>query len=272
VGALVGLLLIVVLSGCHGKSDRSASPPCPDKPSAANTGPSGPLKASSVTVLDTKQTLKNVRVQNLLISGDDVTVRNVEVTGGILVKGDGATIDHVKTTGIAVSSASGTTIERTEIANGQDDAVHLTSDAGRQVRNITMRENYIHSPRVADQAHYDGTQVRGVHGLTISCSTYDAGQYRQPYNAAIYIEDANGGNANVSIEHNWLYGFGFSVMIGSPGTRLIGNHVGGDIQWNLCYLGNGIQPDQLVDRANVQAGKDGSGPMCADADEASNSG
>lgn len=268
-----------VLTACRSESPRAdpphsstASPrivsrPCTDKPSAANTGPTGHLKSSSVTVLaDAGSTLTNARVRNLVISGTDVTVRNVEVLGGIFVKGDGATIDHVKTEGIAVSSASGTTIERTEIANGADDAVHLTSDAGRRVRDVTMRYNYIHSPRVDDSAHYDGTQVRGVSGLTISCSTYNAGPYRPPYNAAIYLEDANGGNADVSIEHNWLYGFGFSVMIASPGTRLIGNRVGGDIHWNLCYLGDGVRPRQIVDRANVQEDSGRTGPLCAKAD------
>lgn len=270
-----------MLAGCTGESSganrphsanpspRTGSTSCAYKPSAANTGPNGNLKSSSVTVLDDDgSTLANARVQNLEISGTDVTVRNVEVTGGILVKGDRASIDHVKTAGIAVSSASGTTIEHTEIANG-DDAVHLTSDSGRRVRDITMRYNYIHSPRVDDSAHYDGTQVRGVSGLTISCSTYNAGPYRPPYNAAIYIEDANGGNTDVSIEHNWLYGFGFSVMIASPGTRLIGNRVGGDIHWNLCYLGDGIGPQQIVDRANVQEGSGRTGSLCAKADRSS---
>lgn len=289
--AVVGFFCVAVLTGCHGQapqsdqsqrtgqakqsaqSQRTASSPCAYKPSATNTGPTGQLKASSVTVLDTKSaTLQNVRVQNLMISAADVTVRNVEVAGAIFVKGDGATIDHVQTTGIAVSSASGTTIEHTDIANGGDDGVHLTSDSGRQVRDITMRYNYIHSPRVDASAHYDGTQVRGVSGLTITCSLYDAGPYRPPYNAAIYIEDANGGNTNVLIEHNWLDGFGFSVMIGSPGTRVIGNRVGGEIHWNTCYLGAGVRSQQIVDYANVQVANGQKGPLCAHADQESSGG
>jgi hypothetical protein len=238
---------------------------CELKPSASNTGSTGPLKNSSTTVLNNGQTLENVRVKELEIRGKDVTVRNVEATGYILVTGDDALIDHVSTPGIGISSASGITVQYTNIGNGDGDGIHVTSDGGRLIRNVVLKYNFIHSPKVPDDAHYDGTQVRGVKGLVISCSMYDPGKYRDPYNAAIYLEDANGGNTKVSIEHNWLYGFGFSVMIDSPKTRIIGNRIGGDVHWGTCDLGDSVSVSSLKIRDNINDQTHKHESMCSEA-------
>jgi hypothetical protein len=210
------------------------------------------------------QTLENVRVEGLEIRGKGVTIRNVEATY-ILVTGDDALIDHVSATGIAISSASGTTVQYANISKGDGDGIHVTSDRGRLVKNVVLKYNFIHSPRVPDNAHYDGTQVRGVDGLAVSCSTYDPGGYLDTFNAAIYLEHANGGDTNVSIEHNWLYGFGFSVMVDASHTRIIGNRVGGDIHWGTCYLGDSTSLSSLEIRENVNDKTDKAEPMCAGA-------
>jgi hypothetical protein len=244
---------------------RSVPDRCVTKPSASNTGATGPLKDSRATVLKNGQTLENVRVKELEIQGKGVTVRNVEATGYILITGDDALIDHVSARGIGISSASGTTVQYANIGNGDGDGIHVTSDGGRLIKNVVLKYNFIHSPKVPDDAHYDGTQVRGVKGLVISCSTYDPGRYRDPFNAAIYIEDANGGNTKVSIEHNWLYGFGFSVMIDSPKTRIVGNRVGGDIHWDTCDLGDSVRLSSLKIRDNINDETHKPEPMCSEA-------
>jgi hypothetical protein len=239
-----------------------ANGPCAIKPSATNTGPAGDLHDSPITVVKDGQTIEDARVGRLEIRGRAVTVRNVEATGNILVTGDGALIDHVSAAGIAISSASGTTVQYADIGNGAGDGIHITSDRGRLVQNVVLKYNFVHSPRVPDDAHYDGTQVRGVEGLVISCSTYDPGAYRNTFNAAIYVEDANGGASDVIIEHNWLYGFGFSIMIGANGTRIIGNRVGGDIKWGSCDL-EGASFSSLEIRDNVNDKTNTPEPMCS---------
>lgn len=238
---------------------------CETKPSASNTGSTGHLENSSITVANNGQKLENVRVKELEVRGKNVILRNVEVTGSILITGNNAMLDHVSTTGIGISSASGAMVQYSNIAKSEEDGIHITSDRGSMVKDVILSHNFIHSPKVPESAHYDGTQVRGVKGLTISCSTYDPGKYRSPYNAAIYVEDANGGNTKVSIENNWLYGFGFSVMIDSPRTQIVGNRVGGDIHWGTCDLGDSVSVSSLKIRDNIDDETQEPEPMCSEA-------
>ncbi|QIM21720.1 hypothetical protein G7075_12265 [Phycicoccus sp. HDW14] len=209
---------------------------CDLKPSASTTGATGTRSNSSVTTLTSGQTLANVNVKSLNISGSNVTVRNVKVTDGILVTGDNVTISHVTTPDIGISSARHVLVEYTNIGFSQNDAIHVTSDRGRQVQDVTLRYNYLHDPRPPADAHYDGTQVRGVNGMKVSCSVYDAGKYTSQLNAAIYLEDANGGNSNVTLDSNWLYGTGISLFIDpSVNTVATKNRIGGDLHWGPCY-------------------------------------
>ncbi len=227
---------------------------CGARPSASNTGAHGTRRSSGTTVLGNGAVLENANVSDLTIEGDNVKVRNVAVSGGILVTGDGVTIDHVTTKGIGISSASNVTVQYANIGFGDDDAIHVTSDRGRLVKNVSLTHNYIHDPRVSSSAHYDGTQVRGASGVTISCSNYDPGAYQSTYNAAVYLEDANGGTSNVKVVNNWLNGFGFPVMIAASGTQLLDNKLGGDIHWENCYVGDGPGNAGLVSRGNTRNG------------------
>ena len=156
-----------------------ANSSCSVKPSAATTGASGSRTNSSVRVLDDGQTLQNADVGGSIeIRGNNVTVRNVSVAGSILVTGDNAMIDHVTAKGVSISSASGTTVQYANIGYSKGDGMHVTSDGGKMIRNVVLRYNYIHDPRVPSDAHYDGIQVRGVNGLTIDCSVYDPGPFQ----------------------------------------------------------------------------------------------
>lgn len=236
--------------------------PCGFKPSAATTGAGGSRSNSSVTTLGTGQVLQNANVSDLVISGNGVTVRNVQVNGSILVTGDGAMIDHVTAQGVSISSATGTTVQYANIGFGQGDGIHVTSDRGRLVRNVTLRYNYVHDPRVSSTAHYDGTQVRGIDGLSLSCSVYDPGAYQHMFNAAVYLEDANGGDSNITVSHNWLYGFGFSVMMDAANVSLLDNRVGGDIHWGLCRLGTRTGDPNLQSTGNVEDANGAAVALC----------
>jgi archaellum component FlaG (FlaF/FlaG flagellin family) len=241
---------------------EASKAPCTLKPAAANTGASGPLQDSSTTVLKDGETLENARVASLEVRGTNITVRNVEVAGDAFIVGDNVTFDHVSAASIAISSASGTIVKYANIGNGIGDGIHVTSDSGRMVKNVLLTHNFIHTPRFEDDAHYDGTQVRGVDGLLISCSTYDPGRYQHTFNAAVFIEDANGGNTNVAVERNWLYGFGFSVMVDADNTRIVGNRVGGDIHWRTCLVGPMTDVASLDIRDNFNENTNAADPMC----------
>ncbi|HEV7194446.1 MAG TPA: hypothetical protein VGN19_00770 [Pedococcus sp.] len=215
-----------------------------------------------MTTLGNGQVLQNANVSDLVVSGNGVTVRNVQVNGSILVTGDGAMIDHVTAKGVSISSATGTTVQYANIGFGQGDGIHVTSDRGRLVRNVTLRYNYVHDPRVSSNAHYDGTQVRGIDGLNLSCSVYDPGPYQSMFNAAVYLEDANGGDNNIMVSHNWLYGFGFSVMMDAANVTLSANRVGGDIHWGLCRLGTRSGDPNLQSAGNVEDANGAAVTLC----------
>ena len=226
-------------AGASTPAAAAAAGSCVAKPSESNTGATGSLSAGSTTVLNKGDSLSNTSVSDLTVQGDNVTVRNVKVNGDVLITGNHVTLDHVSAKSIGISSATDVTVQYANISNSDDDAIHITSDRGTLARNITLDHNYIHDPRVPADAHYDGTQVRGVNNLTINCSNYDPGAYQPTFNAGIFLQDANGGASNVTIAHNWLDGFGYALQIEGKNISLIGNQISGDSHWGDCRLGDG---------------------------------
>lgn len=249
----VGLVLAEPATGSSGQaSARSESTsertqarrdaalaPCRMKPTGRNTGAHGALRDKNRTVLGDGARLRNARVSNLVISGTDVKVQNVHVDGKILVTGENVHIKRVTAKHIGISSAVNVVVARASVGYGSEDGIHVTSDGDRLVRRVVLRYNFIHHPRVPPEAHYDGTQVRGVDGLVIRCSTYRAGPFRDTFNANVYLENANGGVTNATVARNWLYGSAWGVMVSAETARFIGNRFGGDIHWGFCYLGSG---------------------------------
>ncbi len=214
-------------------SSGGAIAACAMKPSASNTGASGSLPASGTTSISTNgTTLQGKTVQDLMIYGDNVTVKNVKVLGGVVIRGDNVTVDHVTAQGIAISGATNAVVQYANISGGND-ATHITSDTG-SVRNATLRYNYIHDPNPSPNAHYDGTQIRGADGVKILCSTYKLGAWESTYNAAVYMENANGGTRNVTVANNWIDGGGFSVYVTATNLTVSGNRFGRDAHWGIC--------------------------------------
>jgi hypothetical protein len=241
------------VSGTARSAPSAPSSPqhCESKPSAKTTGATGVLPTRSVTKLRDGDTLTDATVDHLLISGDDVTVRNVQVNGTIGITGNRVMVDRVTTRGLSISSASHVTVKNANIGFGEGDGIHVTSDRGRMVTEVTLRHNYVHDPKVKDDAHYDGIQVRGIDGMSIICSVFDAGPYKPMYNAGIYLEDANGGDSNITVANNWIYGYGFSIMMDARNTTLDSNRVGGDIHWGTCRLGKRTGNPELRSLGNV---------------------
>lgn len=253
-GALVAISILSGLGGSPAPAARveASSPPAPTqaaaerpapgsgacayRPTRSNSGARGALQQRGATTLADGSTLQDVRVPSLEISGSDVTVRNVQVDGRVLVTGDRVRIRRVTAQGVGISSASDVSVKRSRIESSPDDAFHVTSDAGELVTNVTLDHNFVHRPVTPSENHYDGVQVRGADGMRISCSTFRAGRYHDNFNAAVFLENANGGTSDVEVDHNWFFGFAFSVMVDSPSSTFTDNKIGGDIQWGPCLL------------------------------------
>lgn len=215
----------------------TTSSPCKYRPSRSTSGARGTLRDRSVTQLGSGKTLTNARVPSLEITGSGVTVKNVHVDGTVLIVGDDVRLRRVTARGIFVSSASNVTVARSKVESSLDtDAFHVTSDRGALVRNVRLRYNFVGRPVSPSDNHFDGVQVRGVDGMEISCSTFRAGPFHENFNAAIFLENANGGTANVTVRDNWLFGFAFSTMVDSPSSAFLDNEIGGDIKWGPCLM------------------------------------
>lgn len=231
---------------------RRADPlaPCRMKPGNDNTGARGNLRDSSRTVLRDGATLRDARVSDLNISGTGVTVENVHVDGTILITGEKVRLKGVTAEHIGISSAVDVVVARANVGYGPDDGIHVTSDGDRLVRDVVLRYNFVHHPQAPPESHYDGTQVRGVAGMVIRCSTYRAGPFQETMNANIYLENENGGVSDVTVARNWLYGSAWSVMVSAESSRFIGNRLGGKPHWGFCYLSSGR--DSIEARDNVR--------------------
>jgi hypothetical protein len=213
------------------------------KPGSDNTGVpagtvlttySGPLTITvDGTVIDGKQISGGLEIY-----ADNVTVRRSQLTTSIVVRNArNVLIEDVSLQSVAVSSAQDVTVRRADLSGAGEDALHVTSDSGSQVQNVLIENSWIHNPQPPPGAHWDGIQVRGISGLTLSHNNFDLGVYQSEYNAAIYFEQANGGNSHLFVNDNWINGGAFLLMlsVGIPDVNFNRNRMGRDYHWGPCY-------------------------------------
>lgn len=209
------------------------------RPTAATTGvPAGTSLTSTGggTLNDNGAVYKNVVFTgDVLASGDNQTFVNVRFEGLVRVTGSGTTITDSELGSLVVSGAKNFHASRLDVFGypGKD-GLHVTSDVGR-AQNIVIERSRIHSPNVKSESHYDGIQVRGVDGLTLRGNSFELGAFKPQYNASIFLQNANGGNTNVSIDGNYLNGGGYAVYLGGSGTTFTNNVFGPSANWGLLY-------------------------------------
>lgn len=174
-------------------------------------------------------------------AGNNVTIRNSKFASGILFNGDNVRLENNDIVdGISLSGTAAAVIDRNEIRDYGADGIHITSDSG-QVSNVTVTNNFIRSPTPEPGAHADGVQVRGVNGLTFTNNAIDMGVWKQvagqdALNAAIFLEDANGGNSNITLNSNYLNGGGYILRIGAgPNQQFINNRFGPDGRYGVVH-------------------------------------
>jgi len=175
-------------------------------------------------------------VGDVTLTGDGQVLRNSRVEGHVIVRGAGSTIEDAEVGALSVSGARSFTARRMEVfgSTGRD-GVHITSGGDTRAADVVIEASWIHSPKVDPEAHYDGVQVRGVDRLTLRGNTIDLGTWAPEYNAAVFLEEANGGNVDVVVEGNVVNGGGYSVYVEGTNVSFVDNRFGRDSKWGLVY-------------------------------------
>lgn len=250
VGVMVGQLT--------GRDDRAGGPPVTPSPSTTTPTAAPPTGGHGVdagpettgvpdgVVLEPHEggvvdeadlVLDGVLVEgDLELAGEGQTLRNSRVLGQVVVRGGGITVEDSEVGALSIASATQVVARRVEVFGVLgSDGIHVTSDSGVRATNILVEGCWVHSPQIEPQSHYDGIQVRGVDGLTLLGNTLDLGPWQEPLNAAVFLEDANGGNTDVLVERNIINGGGYAVYVQGDGVRFVDNRFGRDYRWGLLY-------------------------------------
>ncbi|WP_250443506.1 hypothetical protein [Actinotalea sp. C106] len=217
--------------------DRSQDPARPAPPDGSTTEPTddaSPATPSSGDIADVTgrtsskaltpmaggwRTDSGVVLEDVVIdddvtfAGDDVTLRNVRINGEVIFRGDGAVLADSEVGALSLSGTTDFHGRGIEIfgATGRD-GVHITSDSGR-ASDVVLEDVWVHSPKVTPTSHYDGIQVRGVDNLVMRRLHIDLGPREPQHNAALYLQDAQGGNQDVLVEDSTFLGGGYVMYI-----------------------------------------------------------
>ncbi len=174
----------------------------------------GTVNASSTVIAD------RVVDGDVTFTGNNLTLRDVRVTGHAIFRGDNVVVEDSEFGSAALSGARNVRMSRVEVfGNPGQDGLHITSDT-RRARDILVEDTWIHDPKVTADSHYDGIQVRGVDRLTVRRVAIELGPWKQQHNAALFLEDANGGNAGVTVEDSWLSGGGYVLYSFATDVRV----------------------------------------------------
>jgi hypothetical protein len=158
----------------------------------------------------------------------------VRVTGHAIFRGDNLVIESSEFGALSLSGTDTVRIDGVDVfGHTGSDGIHITSDSG-QVRDVVIANSRIHSPKVTSNSHYDGMQVRGVDGLTLDNVVVDLGVYQPQYNAALFLQDANGGNQGVTIVNSRFHGGGYVFYSFAKDVRIRGT-VFGDAAFGHLY-------------------------------------
>lgn len=174
------------------------------------------------------------------ITGSNISFTNCVFTNGATFRGGtGITVTHSEFVGDVYFSSAHTAMFTYNNVHDFGDGVDITSDSGSMASNITLTNNWIHHPIATYPDHSDGSQTRGVSGLTMQHNTIDMGvwytdQGQNVLNSAVYFEDANGGNTGITLTNNYLNGGGYTLYA-TGGTGSIKNNTFGP-DWHFGFV------------------------------------
>ena len=248
-----------------------AAPAVAGPPTALSTGtPAGPSASSLVdrtgvpagasltsmpagTVSTGGTTIANRSISgDVIFTGSNLTLRNLRVTGRLLLRGDDVVLEDSTVGSLSLSGTDGVVVRGVEVAgNPGQDGLHITSGSA-PVRDVLLEDVWIHNPLVTSSAHYDGIQVRGVDGLTMRRVVVEMGAWKKQYNAALFLEEANGGNHGIRVEDSTFLGGGYTMYSFATDVRVTRTTLGGG-RWGALY------PQSLVMEMQFSQVTDASG-------------
>lgn len=259
------IFLIILIIGCekkelHDDIDKNS------RPNAHNTGVQKgitlntfaedlPVTGNIIAINDSDKTFENLSFKNpgegnyYVFYGNNLIIKNCKIPNGLQVNGTNVRIEHCEVTGgISCSGAKDITISNNNISQFTQ-GVYVASDSG-QASDIKIEKNFIHTPDPPCEAHSDGIQVRGVNKIVIDNNTVDMGPWKQvcgldAYTAAVFIQDANGGHENVTINNNYMNGGG-RILLLTSGTdiKVTNNRFGRTYQYGV--YGNDTTPGDIT--------------------------
>lgn len=171
-------------------------------PSMVSTNSSSTISTSNVTFTNI-----NFTATYVTFTGSNVTLKGCKVDNHLILRGTNITVEDSDVAALAVSGTNGFTIRRVRITGRMgEDGIHITSDTG-QCANGLIERCYIGNGILSGESHYDGIQVRGVQHLIIRYNRFDVlasgATFNTQYNASVFLENAQGGNSDVTVHHNW---------------------------------------------------------------------
>ncbi|WP_250443509.1 right-handed parallel beta-helix repeat-containing protein [Actinotalea sp. C106] len=215
-------------------------------------------RSGATSIAPSRTTIKDMHYTgDLRVTGQDVTLQNVLVDGEVVIRGSSrVTVIDSSVGAFSISGSTDVTARRLDVFGSLGrDGLHITSDSGRSAR-VLVEDSRIHSPQVTATSHYDGVQVRGVDDLTLRGNSFELGPHRELHqlNAAVFLQEANGGNTAVLVTENWIDGGGYSMYLSGKDVTVARNRFGDNHRWGLLYPASNLSSVNLVDNVSLRTG------------------
>lgn len=233
------------------------TPPQTGYPNAANTGPSGTLRASgSITTTRDGQVIENLDINGeVRVLHNNVKIRNVRIrsAGGqaiYILNNTGLVVEDCELDGQGRNAEAAVahhnyTMRRCEVKN--------FGEGPRINGNVTLEDNYIHqfANFISQGAHQDGIQATSGNNVVIRHNTVIV----EPdgANGGIFFSTSNG--SNILIENNVVGGGNWAIQLDPArytNVRVLNNRIITTIQYHPKggYIGPISAPGMDV-RGNV---------------------
>lgn len=231
---MAGVMAAAGMTACSSGASRPATPDATSPsvsspafdvssyPDGTSTGARGTLtpRRGRVVVTQNGSTLKDLDMSGtLVISADDVTVRNVKVRSSdywaVFIEGTGTKIEDVTVVGDRRSqacigdNAGHSTFRRLDLS-GCPDGIKIGNGS-------SLEDSFIHDLGTFPGAHNDGVEFSGNSGITLRHNTI---LNPNPQTSAVFIGVGTQPATRIVVEDNLIAGGGYVIYgpQGRPGT------------------------------------------------------